>query len=204
MNNSKKMEVIVHRVNNLSKLHKIPKNYGIEVDVRDYKNKLILNHDPFKDGESFESLLKNYEHGTLIINVKSEFIELRIIRLLNKYKVKKYFFLDSSYPVMIKFNKYNNKNFAIRVSDYESVKNIYKFKNTFKWIWLEIFKKVELSKKDLIFIKKNNIKICLVSPELHNNKNYLNIIKFIKSNKIQLHSVCTKNKKIKFWERVNF
>ena len=105
---------------------------------------------------------------------------------------------------MIKFNKYNNKNFAIRVSDYESVKNIYKFKNTFKWIWLEIFKKVELSKKDLIFIKKNNIKICLVSPELHNNKNYLNIIKFIKSNKIKLHSVCTKNKKIKFWERVNF
>ena len=43
-----------------------------------------------------------------------------------------------------------------------------------------------------------------ISPELHNNKNYLNIIKFIKSNKIKLHYVCKKNKKIKFWERVNF
>ncbi len=204
MNNSKKMEVIVHRVNNLSKLHKISKNYGIEVDVRDYKNKLILNHNPFKDGESFESFLKNYDHGTLIINVKSEFIELRIIKLLNKYKIKKYFFLDSSYPVIIKLNNYNNKNFAIRVSDYESVQNIYKFKNTLSWIWLEIFKRVKLNKKDIKFIKKNNIKICLVSPELHNKKNFLDIIKFIKSNKIQLHSICTKNKNIKFWKKINF
>ena len=44
------MKVIIHRVNNSSKLLSIPKKYGVEIDVRDYKNKLILNHDPFKNG----------------------------------------------------------------------------------------------------------------------------------------------------------
>ena len=55
---SKKMEIIIHRVNNISKLQKIPNNYGIEIDVRDYKNKLILNHDPFKNGTNLEPFLK--------------------------------------------------------------------------------------------------------------------------------------------------
>ena len=86
------MEIIVHRVNNSSKLVRIPKNYGIEVDVRDYKKKLILNHDPFKNGENLEVFLKKYNHGTLIINIKSEFIEYKIIKLLKKYKISKYFF----------------------------------------------------------------------------------------------------------------
>ena len=70
---------------NVTYLRKIPKNYGVEIDVRDYKEKLILNHDPFKNGENLENFLKAYKHGTLIINVKSEFIENRVIQLLKKY-----------------------------------------------------------------------------------------------------------------------
>ena len=58
------MEIIVHRVNNSSKLVRIPKNYGIEVDVRDYKKKLILNHDPFKNGENLEVFLKKYKQAS--------------------------------------------------------------------------------------------------------------------------------------------
>jgi len=198
------MEFIVHRVNNLSKLRKIPKNYGVEIDIRDYKNELILNHDPFKSGESFELFLKNYNHGTLIINIKSEFIEFKILKLLEKYKVKKYFFLDSSYPVIIKLNNLNYKNLAIRVSDYESVENIYKFKKNIKWIWLEIYKKVNIKKKDLRFIKKNKIKVCLVSPELHHKKNYNSLIKLLKKKNINIDHICTKKKYIKFWEKYKF
>ena len=52
------MEIIIHRINNLSKLKYISKNYGVEIDVRDFKNDLILNHDPFKNGEKLERFFK--------------------------------------------------------------------------------------------------------------------------------------------------
>ena len=67
------MEIIIHRINNLSKLKYIPKNYGVEIDVRNFNNDLILNHDPFKNGEKLERFLRYYKHGTLIVNIKSEY-----------------------------------------------------------------------------------------------------------------------------------
>ena len=42
----------------IKKLNKTPKCYGVEVDLRDYKKKIILSHDPFKSGESFDEFLK--------------------------------------------------------------------------------------------------------------------------------------------------
>ena len=76
------MEIIIHRINNLSKLKYISKNYGVDIDVRDFKNDLILNHDPFKNGEKLERFLRYYKHGTLIVNIKSEYIESKVLKLL--------------------------------------------------------------------------------------------------------------------------
>lgn len=195
------MEIIVHRINNSKKLRKIPKNYGVEIDVRDYKENLILNHDPFKNGEKLENFLKVYKHGTLIINVKSEFIENRIIRLLKRYKIKKYFFLDSSYPVIFNFIKKRFKDFAIRISDYESMGNAFKIYPRFKWIWLEIFNELDLNKKEILFLKKKEIKVCLVSPELHNKNNYNKVKNWIKRKKIKISAVCTKKEFLNNWTK---
>ena len=52
------MIYIAHRINTISELKKIPVNYGIEIDLRDFKKKIILNHDPFQDGEDFEEFIK--------------------------------------------------------------------------------------------------------------------------------------------------
>ena len=197
------MEIIIHRVNNLSKLKYIPTNYGIEIDVRDFKNDLILSHDPFKNGEKLEKFLKHYNHGTLSVNIKSEYIESKVLKLLKKYRIKKYFFLDSTYPSIINQYKKKDFKFAIRVSDYESIKNVYNFNNKIKFIWLELFEKVYLKSNDLNFLKKNKIKICLVSPELHKKPNDINKIKnFIKKNRLEITFVCTKQKFIKNW--INF
>ena len=194
------MEIIIHRINTLSKLRKIPKHFGVEIDVRDYKKKLVLSHDPFKNGENLEFFLRKYNHGTLIVNIKSEFIEFKIIKLLKKYKIKKYFFLDSSYPVIINLMKKRAGNFAIRVSDYESFENIYNIYPQCKWIWLEIFNSIKLKKKDIKFIKDKNLKICLVSPELHMKKKDINKVKrFIDTNDIKISCVCTKRSTIKNW-----
>ena len=193
------MEIIIHRINNSKKLRKIPKNYGVEIDVRDYKENLILNHDPFKNGEKLENFLKAYKHGTLIINVKSEFIETKVLKLLKRYKIKKYFFLDSSYPVIFDFIKKRIRDFAIRISDYESISNAFKIYPKFKWIWLEIFNGLYLSKKEISFLKKKNIKVCLVSPELHNKKNFNKVKKWIKRKKIKISAVCTKEEFLNNW-----
>ena len=38
------MELIIHRVNKIKDLIKIPKIYGAEIDVRSYGSKLILKN----------------------------------------------------------------------------------------------------------------------------------------------------------------
>ena len=52
------MEFIAHRINTIEELKKVPNEYGVELDLRDYGDKLILQHDPFTDGEKFEEYLK--------------------------------------------------------------------------------------------------------------------------------------------------
>ena len=66
----KKTLLIQHRVNSIDKLKEIPHHYGVEIDIRIYKDKFILNHEPFEDGISFDSFLENYNHKFLIVNMK--------------------------------------------------------------------------------------------------------------------------------------
>ena len=67
------MIIIKHRVNTINKIIKTPKSYGVEIDLRSSLKTIYLNHDPFKNGENLEKFLNNYNHNTLIVNVKSEF-----------------------------------------------------------------------------------------------------------------------------------
>ena len=57
------MEIIHHRINDLSKLDRIPLNDGIEVDVRYHQDELILNHDPFKKKKKKETTLNHLLNG---------------------------------------------------------------------------------------------------------------------------------------------
>jgi hypothetical protein len=51
------MKFVAHRINTVEELLATPKKYGVEVDIRDYKEKLILQHDPFKTGQDLKSIL---------------------------------------------------------------------------------------------------------------------------------------------------
>lgn len=82
------IEYISHRVNRKKDMLVLPDDIGVEIDVRDDLNgRLYMEHDPFTDGEDFEDYLKNYHGGTMIINVKSERIELKIQELLINKKI---------------------------------------------------------------------------------------------------------------------
>tara|TARA_B100000780_G_scaffold269152_1_gene227744 strand:- start:121 stop:717 length:597 start_codon:yes stop_codon:yes gene_type:complete len=198
------MDIIVHRINKIKLLKNLDIKYGVEIDVRDSGRTLVIQHDPFKKGLQLHEFLSSYrQKGLLLIDVKSEGIEYQILKILKKFKIKNFFFLNSTYPIII--NLINKKKNFIRVSDFESFENIYKFKGKIKWVWLEIYKKVNLTRKQILYLKNNRIKVCMVSPELHggNVNDIARIQTIIKNNKIQIDAVCVKQKFIKYWDRLN-
>lgn len=166
-------QFISHRVNKIEELIKTPKIFGVELDIRDdhKSNKLILAHDPFIQGEDFDLYLSNYSHNTLILNIKSERVELECIKLMEKYNITNYFFLDSSFPMINLLNKkYFNNQIASRYSEYECLEFTKKIKNMIQWIWIDCFTYLPLNKEIYDRIKKLNKKICIVSPELQAQK----------------------------------
>lgn len=186
------MELIAHRINTVEQLKRIPKEYGVEIDLRDKGERLILQHDPFKDGEDFEEYLKHYDYGTLILNIKSERIEFRVLELLKKYKVKKYFFLDSSFPMIYLLSKQGERNIAMRFSEFEGIDTIMNMKGKVNWVWIDCFTKLPLDKSNSEQFKKAGFKLCLVSPELQGRntdeiKSYKEMIKTF-----EIDAVCTK------------
>ena len=48
------MLIIHHRRNTKKLLDQTNYNYGLEIDIRSYKNDLILSHDPYINAESFD------------------------------------------------------------------------------------------------------------------------------------------------------
>jgi len=86
------MKIILHRINNINELNKIPSRYGVEIDIRAYKDKLILNHEPLLKGDYFDDYLDNFKHNFIIVNIKEAGIEDEVIRKLNRKKIKNFFY----------------------------------------------------------------------------------------------------------------
>ena len=199
------MIIICHRINSIKQLKKIPYKYGVEIDVRDYKNKLVLNHDPFKKGETLINYLKYFKHKFLIINVKSEGIETKIYEILKKKKINNFFFLDISLPFIIKISESLTKKISVRVSDMEDIQTAYNFRKKVNWAWLDYFKKKSIRLDQVNLLHKMKYKICYVSHELQNRKiqkKEINFFKKVKQKKIKLDMIIIKHKNIKFWESI--
>lgn len=194
------MEFIAHRVNTIGKLKLTPAEYGVELDLRDYGDKLILAHDPFTEGEEFEEYLKHYNHGTMILNVKSERIEYEILSLLQKYNIKDYFFLDSSFPMIYLLSKDGEKNIALRFSEFEGLDTILNMKNKIKWVWVDCFSILPINKKVFDILKNNNFKLCLVSPDLQGQESKIEKYRdFLNKNNIYIDAICSKLNNINRW-----
>ena len=195
------MEYIAHRINTVEELNKIPKEFGVELDLRDFGDRLILQHDPFKDGEDFEEYLKHYNHGTMILNIKSERIEYKVLDLIQKYNVKDYFFLDSSFPMICSLSEGGEKNIALRFSEFEGIDTILNMKDKVDWIWVDCFSKLPITNKNYNLLKQHGFKFCLVSPELQGqDKKLVEYKKYLKDESIIFNAICTKVFNIKRWK----
>ena len=157
-------------------------------------DKLIIHHDPYALGEDFEIWLKNYKHSLLILNVKEEGLEQKILRLLSDYNIKDFFFLDQSFPFLIRTSSYEPR-CSIRVSEYETFETALKFPYKVDWIWFDTFEPLTLLKYDISSLKNSGFKICLVSPELQGREPVAEISEireYIHEKNLQIDAVCTK------------
>ncbi len=196
------MEYIAHRINTIEELKQTPKEYGVELDLRDFGERLILQHDPFKDGENFEEYLKHYDHGTMILNIKSERIEHKVLELIQKYNIKKYFFLDSSFPMIYLLSKSGEKNIALRFSEFEGIDTILNMKGKVEWIWVDCFTKLPITSQNYKLLKEHGFKFCLVSPELQAQNEKLDSYKqYLQDESIAFDAICTKVYNIQNWNK---
>jgi hypothetical protein len=195
------MILISHRVNSVELLNKVPHRFGIEIDIRSIGRDLILQHDPYERGELLATWLESYQHKTLILNVKEEGLESELIKLMNSKGINDFFFLDQSFPFLVKWSKLGEIRCAVRISEFESINTALKLSRKIGWVWVDCFNHFPLNKNDALKLKDAGFKLCLVSPELHEVKADEVIKQFIVSireNAINPDAVCTKRPDL--WE----
>jgi hypothetical protein len=192
------MIFVIHRVNSIQKLKKIPYKYGVEIDLRSYKNEIILNHEPFEAGEKLSEYIKYFKHRFIIANIKEAGIEKKVINILKK-KTKNFFLLDCEFPYIHKYSKLKNNFLSIRFSETESINTVKKYAKKIKWVWIDTFNKIPINKKNIYHL--NNFKKCLVCPERWGRKkDIIKYKKYLKEKKYKIHAIMTSIKCVNIWE----
>ena len=195
------MKLISHRRNTLQELENTPTKYGVEVDIRSYGNQLIIHHDPMIRGEDFEQWLAAYKHGTLILNVKEEGLEAPLLSLMQAKGITDFFFLDQSFPFLVKWSKAGEHRCAVRLSEFESIDTVLNMAGKVDWVWIDCFTHFPLDRDSSQQLINAGFKLCIVSPELQGrdaNSEIPSLKKLLRQHDISANAVCTKRPDL--WE----
>jgi hypothetical protein len=193
--------IVNHRVNTLAHLIEVDRNQGVEIDIRNWETSLILNHEPFADGVQFADWLKECNSPLLILNVKSEGLEYQVIEdIKSSGFIGEYFFLDQSFPFLVRTLESGLSDSAVRVSEYESPECLRKLSN--KWVWIDSHTgNWDFLPTAITIAKETGKKICIASPELHSRPadyEVSEIKKMLAEFDHVPEAVCTKSPKL--WE----
>lgn len=189
------MKVIFHRRNTLAELLATPTIYGVEVDIRSFGERMVIHHDPFVEGGDFVTWLDHYHHGTLILNVKEEGLEQRLLGVMAERGIEDFFFLDQSFPFLLKTALQGERRCAVRVSEYEHINTALTLAGKIDWVWVDCFTRFPLSAEDAARLRDAGLKLCLVSPELQQRTDGDEIPSFralLTERGIAPEAVCTK------------
>ena len=203
------MLIIRHRANTIEELKQTPKEFGVEIDVRAYSKKLLLNHDPIYNPEKYtelEEYLKNFQHAFIIFNIKEAGIENKVIALAVKYNIPDYFLLDVEFPFIYQATrKYGFKKIAVRFSEAEPVEMALAQKGLVEWVWIDTNTKFPLSPEIYQELKQAGFKLCLVCPERWGRPEHIDdYIKYMKQNNIVLDAVMTGMPHTEKWKTYNY
>lgn len=158
--------------------------WGIETDIRDYKEQLVISHDiAVNNNYTLEFLLEQYvasgKNGSLALNIKADGLSKQLASLLIKYNISNYFVFDMSIPETLRYLN-EGLNVFIRYSEYETP-NAELYERS-AGIWLDIFKSIWFDNNFVNLHISNNKMIAFVSPELH-NRNESELWEIIRENK---------------------
>jgi hypothetical protein len=196
------MKLIAHRRNTIEELRATPRDLGVEVDIRSSGPRLLIHHDPYVDGTDFEEWLAAYEHGTLILNVKEEGLEERLIELMRRKGHEDWFFLDQSFPFLVKWSRQGERRCAVRVSEFESVETALALAGRIDWVWVDCFTRLALTGEEAHRLRAAGFRLCLVSPELQGRDAESEIPRMatmLAERGIAVDAVCTKRADL--WRR---
>jgi len=190
------MILISHRRNTLSELTATPVQYGVEVDIRSRGEELIIHHDAFAVGENFETWIAAYRHRTLILNVKEEGLEGRLLTLMKRHQLEDFFFLDQSFPFLMKTARAGENRCAVRVSEFESIETALSLAGKVQWVWVDCFNSgLWLTGAQARRLQAAGFRLCLVSPELQARPSpeaLAEVLAHLKQEGIRMDAVCTK------------
>ena len=194
------MEIIIHSVNTIKKLKSIDDIYGTEIDIRSMGSQLILNHEPFLEGDKLEDYLDEYSHGTLILNIKEHGIEKEVLnQVKQRPHIKNFFMLDVQFPFIMKSLDNNEKKIALRFSKYEDIKTIKHFIGRIDWVWIDTYKLLSFNNEIINILQ--NFKTCIVCPERWNMINSIGYYReVIKNLDFNYDAVMTNLKCVKYWK----
>jgi hypothetical protein len=200
------MKIICHRINKIEDLKKIPKKFGVEVDVRSYGEKLLLSHEPINNHENYDELkeyLDIFNHAFIIFNIKEAGIEKEVINLAEGHKIENYFLLDVEFPFIYKSTRENGfRKIAIRFSEAEPIEMALAQKGMLDWVWVDTNTKIPLDKKAYSKLKRFNI--CLVCPSRWGRpKDIDKYIDYIIQQGMIIDAVMTSLDFSEKWERLN-
>ena len=193
------MIIIQHRRNTIAEIEATPLHYGIEVDIRSYGKDLVTHHEPFVKGPLLADWLRSFRHNTLILNVKEEGLEERVLELMRLHAIENFFFLDQSFPFLIKTARTGERRCAARVSEFESIETALTLSHMINWIWVDCFTQFPLNGASATRLIEAGFKLCLVSPELQGYNAFTEIPhmkELLRTQNIKPHAVCTKEPKL--------
>ena len=192
------MITVRHRINTIKELSLVDSTYGVEIDLRSQNQEIIISHDPYtSDSILFSEWIKFYKHNMLILNIKEEGIEQKVFEIIKNANIKEFFFLDQSFPFIVKTLVSGESRTAIRFSDYESFNTLERAfhlpQPTPNWVWVDSFTGNWEHLAELPKIKSMGYKVCLASPELHQRSLNPELTYILENtNSTQIDAVCTK------------
>lgn len=144
--------------------------FGLETDIRDYKQDLIISHDmPFGNEiklSDFLNLATSYHNDsspiTLALNIKSDGLAAKLKAYLEQYPNLDIFVFDMSIPDMRAYLKLGINTYT-RVSEIEE--GI--FIPGITGVWLDCFEEKIWYNLEKISTYLDDFKVCIVSLELH-------------------------------------
>lgn len=154
--------------------------FGIETDLRDCANELVISHD-MADVKSmrFSTLINKYidirSSLTLALNIKADGLTEIIAQLLIEHNISNYFCFDMSVPDGLKYSQAGLKTY-MRISEYETFNE--PLCGLSHGVWLDAFSTNIHNTEQLEKIPITK-PICFVSPELHGRNSYRSFWNFL-------------------------